>query len=170
MIQIATVAIYMLFLVGVFVAGIWDARKRRIPNKLNLTLLLLGLTHGFLTGEIVSSLLGAGFAFFLSILPALIMRIPILQAVGGGDIKMMTAVGSFYGLSLSLFWAFGIGSVLSVIFGIIQMARAGYLKSYVLIRPYAVLDVPETRVPFGTFLALGIFIYETIVFGMIFFS
>ncbi|PTQ50932.1 MAG: hypothetical protein HSCHL_2044 [Hydrogenibacillus schlegelii] len=164
MMYVATVFVYLLFLAGVFVAGLRDARERRIPNKLNLTLFVLGLLHGFLTGQIGSSLLGAAFSFFLSILPAFIMRMPVLQAVGGGDIKLMTAVGAFYGLTSGLFWAFGIGSVLSVVYGIVRMARSGYLKAYVLLRPFGVLDVPEARVPFGSFLALGIMMYETIMF------
>lgn len=169
MMYVAHIVVYILFLAGVFAAGLWDARERRIPNKLNLVLFVLGLLNGYLTGQIGSSLLGAAFTFFLSIFPAIIMRMPVLQAVGGGDIKMMTAVGSFYGLAYSLFWVLGIGSILSVVYGIVQMARAGYLKSYILLRPYSVLDVPETRVPFGSFLSLGIMIYESIMFVTILF-
>lgn len=164
----ANIIVYVLFLIGVFAAGIWDARERRIPNKLNLALFILGILHGFLIGEIELSLIGAGFAFFLAIFPALIMRMPVLRAVGGGDIKMMTAIGAFYGLSYPLFWVFAIGSILSVIYGLFRMAKAGYLKSYIILRPIMVLDVPETRVPFGVFLSLGIMIYETIMFIMMF--
>lgn len=153
-------AIYVLFLLGVLAVGAWDWRTRRIPNKLNFTLITLGLLFNALRFELPNALYGVLLGLLISIIPALILRIPVLQGIGGGDIKFMMALGSFYGASLPFFCVLGIGSLVAVMGGIVQLIRARQLVMYFLLRPFGVPDLEAASVPFGTYLALGVFLYE----------
>jgi hypothetical protein len=90
----------------------------------------------------------------ISLLPALILRMPVLQGIGGGDIKFMMALGSFYGPSLPFFYVLGIGSIAAVVGGLVQLIRARQLVTYILLRPFGVPDLEAATVPFGTYLAL----------------
>lgn len=147
------------FLAGVLVAGIWDLKERRIPNLLNLALFLLGLAHGWVAGRVFSSLEGAACGIAVLVLPALLLRLPVLKAVGGGDVKLVAALGSFYGLP-KLFWVLLAGSILAFLGGMVNLLLKGKLKTYLLLRPFGVPDIPEAYVPFGSYLALGVFITE----------
>lgn len=74
-------------------AAWWDLRARRIPNALTLTgllaALLLRVPLGM--GAVGLGLLGAGLAFGLSLVFFL------AGGMGGGDVKLLAAVGAFLG-------------------------------------------------------------------------
>lgn len=74
-------------------AAVYDVRQRRIPNWLCLAGLILALL--LRAGEGLDSL-GAGLAgsgiAFLAALPLFLVR-----GLGGGDVKLLTAVGAFLG-------------------------------------------------------------------------
>ncbi len=94
-----------------FSAAVWDLATHRIPNLLILggaaLGLLSGLYHQGLTG-LAASLLGllVGMCLFL---PGYLMRM-----TGGGDLKLMGAVGSLLGPSLTLHAFF-----LYILFGLV---------------------------------------------------
>ena len=74
-----------------------DVRFRRIPNKLVLATLLVGLSLNTVTGGVwglLSSLGGLGAAF------SLMLMLHVFGAMGAGDVKLFGAVGSVIGLSL----------------------------------------------------------------------
>lgn len=85
--------------VGLGVAVLWDLRHQRIPNVLTVSLAALGLVLATVEGGMsgaLDALLGLiiGFAFFF---------IPfILGGIGGGDVKLMAAVGAMSGYALTL--------------------------------------------------------------------
>src|SRR4051812_49259760 len=75
-------------------AAVHDVRTRRIPNLLNLVLFLTGLGVSF-TGmwKVAPSQAGLGaLAGFGLTLPLF-----VIGAVGGGDVKMLTALGAWLG-------------------------------------------------------------------------
>ena len=86
-------------------AVVTDLRDRRIPNELTVSGLLVGLAIAAMMegGMPVSALAGAGLAFVIS-LPFVALR-----ALGGGDAKLLVAVGVFVGpaglLSVALYGA-----------------------------------------------------------------
>jgi prepilin peptidase CpaA len=91
------------------IAALTDFRTRRIPNWLTLAGFGAGLLAGFLSAGwsgLGAALLGgaAGFAVFFFIY--------VLGAMGAGDVKLMAAAGTFFGVPL-IFWA----AVCSAIFG-----------------------------------------------------
>lgn len=81
-------------LVGlVSIAIVTDLRTRRIPNVLTVTGLFLALLLRAVPGgdPLAPGFLGAGIAFALS------FPLVLLGGLGGGDAKLLTAVGAFLG-------------------------------------------------------------------------
>ena len=76
-----------------------DVRYRRIPNKLVLVTLLVGLAvNTFFGGPygLVTSLAGFGLAF------ALMFFFHLFGTMGAGDVKLFAAIGAINGISLVL--------------------------------------------------------------------
>jgi prepilin peptidase CpaA len=76
------------------VAGITDWRARRIPNWLTLSGFIVGCAVNAYTGGwggSVHALGGAALAF------AIHLPLFLLRATGGGDVKLMTALGAILG-------------------------------------------------------------------------
>lgn len=86
-----TVAVALIIL---SIAAVWcDLRRRRIPNALTLGGLLLALVLRTAAGldALTAGLLGAALAFGLS------LPLFAIGGLGGGDVKLLTAVGAFLG-------------------------------------------------------------------------
>jgi prepilin peptidase CpaA len=75
-----------------------DVRTRKIPNALPITLAVFGLAMGALGGwrGLASSLIAGLLLLILGTLPF------GLGLIGGGDIKLLAACGSVFGLSAVL--------------------------------------------------------------------
>ncbi len=97
-------ALEVLVVALTLVAAVYDLRERRIPNWLSVTGMLVGvLANVMLAG--VAGLKAAGLGFAL----AALVYVPLflLRAVGGGDVKLMAAVGAIAGpgVWLAIFFA-----------------------------------------------------------------
>lgn len=84
----------VLLIAIVSVAAIYDLRFRRIPNWLNLSGVVLGLT--------VNTLLFARHGFIMAALGiafAAVVYVPLylIRGMGAGDVKLMAAVGAIAG-------------------------------------------------------------------------
>ena len=92
--------ILLLILVGL--SGFFDAKVRRIPNKITFPAILFGLVIGLITG----GWLGL-FQSFIGLLVGLgIFFIPFgLGGMGAGDVKLMGAIGSLMGWNFSVWTA-----------------------------------------------------------------
>jgi prepilin peptidase CpaA len=90
MIQIAASAALLAL---ILLAGASDLRTRRIPNALTVTALGVALALRGATGvePLASGLAGASIAF------ATAVPLVMLGGLGGGDAKMLAAVGGFLG-------------------------------------------------------------------------
>jgi prepilin peptidase CpaA len=82
-------------LIGVVVvAGIYDARYRKIPNWISLSGLILGLGMNTLLsgrGGLESASLGLGVAILVY------MPLYLIRGMGAGDVKLMAAIGAIVG-------------------------------------------------------------------------
>jgi prepilin peptidase CpaA len=81
-------------LLALVLSAVIDHGSRRIPNWLSFPLLAGGLAQSFFVGSLVTpgwSVLGCLAAF------ALMLPFFVIGAKGGGDLKLMTAVGAWVG-------------------------------------------------------------------------
>jgi prepilin peptidase CpaA len=104
-----------------------DLRSFRIPNALTGPAMCAGLAINawfFGWAGVQASLEGFGLALLLLIGPF------ALGGIGGGDVKMMGAVGAFIGPRL-LLYSLLIGMALGGVFAVVQLARMARLREKV---------------------------------------
>src|SRR6187200_955437 len=85
---------------GVLIAAFTDLWKFKVHNKLTLPLLVSGLAyHTAMDGwsGLGMSAVGALFGF------AILISFYVLGGMGGGDVKLMAAIGAWLGWPLTLF-------------------------------------------------------------------
>ncbi len=140
-------------------AFIIDYKLQIIPNRLNLTMFELGLIFTFIYGisninlaidMLIGMFTGAGIFLIITLLGELIAG---KEAMGFGDVKLMGALGLYFGFSgtiaLTLI-AFLIGAVLSVILLIIKVKKT---SEYIPFGPFIVIAAGiMTFVPFNIIL------------------
>ena len=116
-----------------------DLRHRIIPNFMVVIALVIGIIFSFiaktsLIDTILGMICGGGILFLLALIP---------NAMGGGDIKLMFAIGALLGPNRTL-WALLLAFIISSIISIVLI----------------LLKIKGTKdyIPFGPFLSLGSFI------------
>jgi prepilin peptidase CpaA len=112
-------------LLAVLCVACWtDLTTRRIPNWVTVPGMLLGVglhaLQGF--GPLAGALLGVAFAFLVG-LPFFIGGL-----VGGGDAKLLMAVGGFFGPA-EFVWAALAIAIAGGVLGLVEAARQGVLRS-----------------------------------------
>jgi prepilin peptidase CpaA len=111
--------------VMLLVASVLDLRERRIPNWLTLSLLVGGMVQAGLGSGTVSpasSGLGILVGFVLMFLPF------ALGALGGGDVKLLAAVGAWLG-PMPTVGVFAAAAVVGMIIVLAQCALTGRLST-----------------------------------------
>ncbi len=103
----------------------FDIRSRRVPNALTLTSAVAGILFGALTGGWAgagSSAAGAavGLAVFLPFFA--------LGGMGGGDVKLMGAIGAWVG-PLTALWTGLYGAVAGGVMALALALARGYLRT-----------------------------------------
>ncbi len=139
-------------------AFIIDFRLQIIPNRLNLTIFEVGLVFAFLYGlsnvaitinMILGMLAGGGVFLLITLVGGLFYG---KEAMGFGDVKLMGALGLFFGLSnivVITLVSFLIGAVLSIFLLLTKIRKS------------------DEYIPFGPFIVLATFISMYIPFEQI---
>lgn len=147
---------YMILLPMLLCAFVVDLKEQIIPNRLNLLMFEVGLVFVFLYGftninialnMLIGMLAGGGIFLVITLLGGLIAG---KEAMGMGDVKLMGALGLYFGLQnivvISVI-AFLIGAIGSIIFMIISKKNA---NTYIPFGPFIVISsVITTFVPFS---------------------
>ncbi len=109
------------------VAAVIDLRDRRIPNWLSLTLVFSGLIGSCLFTHAISPLqslaglsIGFGLCFILF----------ALGAMGGGDVKLMAAVGAWLG-AWPVLAVYCVAAIVGMLIVLVQATAAGRLRTLV---------------------------------------
>jgi prepilin peptidase CpaA len=87
----------LVVLSAVLIAAATDIWKFKVYNALTLPLLVSGLIYHAFRLELANSLLGVLFGF------AALIVLYIVGGMGGGDVKLMAAVGAWLGLPLTFY-------------------------------------------------------------------
>jgi prepilin peptidase CpaA len=109
---------------GVLVAAVTDLWKFKVHNLLTLPLLLTGLLyHGWVDGlpGLGASVLGAAFGFLVLFL------FYLMGGIGGGDVKLMAAVGAWLGLPLT-FYVFIVSSLAAGVYAVVLIVAHGHWR------------------------------------------
>lgn len=150
---------YMLLLPMLLCAFVVDLKEQIIPNRLNLLMFEIGLVFVFLYGfnninialnMLIGMIVGAGIFLIITLLGGLIAG---KEAMGMGDVKLMGALGLYFGLQnivvISVL-AFLIGAIGSIIYMIIKRKNA------------------NTYIPFGPFIVISSVITIFVPFSILF--
>ena len=140
---------YLLLTPMLISAFIIDYKYQIIPNRLNLTIFEVGLVFSFIYGlsdvaiainMFLGMLAGAGIFFLITFLGGIFYG---KEAMGFGDVKLMGALGLYFGLSniiIITLLSFLIGAILSVILLLSKIKKS------------------NEYIPFGPFIVIGAFI------------
>ena len=130
-------------------AFVIDLKYRIIPNRLNMTIFEIGIALTFIYGinnvniakdMLLGMLVGGGIFLAITLLGGLIAG---KEAMGLGDVKLMGAIGLFFGVSSILeitLLAFFVGAIISIFI--------------ILIRKF-ILKIDDDYMPFGPFLTIS---------------
>lgn len=139
-------------------AFIIDYKFQIIPNRLNLTMFEIGLVITFLYGlsdvaiainMLLGMVVGAGIFLLITLIGGIAYG---KEAMGFGDVKLMGALGLYFGLSniiIITLLSFLIGAVLSIVLLATKIKKM------------------DEYIPFGPFIVLGTFISIYIPFEII---
>ncbi len=156
-------------LVFVCTAAWWDVNTGRIPNQLTMTGLAAAVILRAPLGLdiLLQGLGGLGIALGLGLV------FYVLRAIGGGDVKLLAAVGAFLG-SGEVLGALGLIAVLGAAYALLTMSLRGVLPLLVLntvdvikswltlgrAGPIRKLESPGAlTIPYGVPIALGTLIW-----------
>jgi len=115
-------------LIGLVCTAAWlDFTTHRIPNWLTVTGLAVALLLRASLGPavFVSGREGLGVGLAAS------LGLSALRAIGGGDVKLLAAVGAFFGFP-AVIGALGLMAVLGGAFALVSMVRRGVLPLLIL--------------------------------------
>lgn len=138
-----------LILIITFIAMITDVKEHKIPNRLLLGSLIVGL---------VFTLFNAGFmegvTFLLrAVLGILIMIVPyVFKKVGGGDVKLVAIVCAY----MNWIPSFYIAVYFSIIGAMIALVLL-FIKQYF---PLLLKDNYERAIPYALPIHLGVVVYN----------
>jgi prepilin peptidase CpaA len=158
------VKLALLIAVFAVVAAIYDLRTRRIPNSLTVSGVGLGLLIHALSGGILSALLASliGFAVGLTFFQ--------IGAVGGGDVKLIAALGALLGLPhwiLAMQVAILAAAAMALVQvtrmrvfrrtcrNVIEIFKSLYISGFKAHPTINVNDLSTVRSPFGVAAAIG---------------
>lgn len=161
---------YLILLPMLLCAFVVDLKEQIIPNRLNLLIFETGLVFTFLYGfsniNIAANMLmgmiaGGGIFLLITLLGGLIAG---KEAMGMGDVKLMGALGLFFGLQnivvISVL-SFLIGAIGSIIFMIVRRKNA---NTYIPFGPFIVISTIITI--FAPFNILFTMLMEFFTLGM----
>lgn len=151
-------------------ALIIDYKLQIIPNRLNLTMFEIGLVLAFIYGTaniniaidcLCGMLAGAGIFLVITLLGGLIAG---KEAMGFGDVKLMGALGLYFGLSgiiyISLI-AFLLGAIISVFLLVTKKKKS---DEYIPFGPFIVMAaIITTFVPYEI---IEVILIKTFTLGM----
>ncbi len=160
--KILEIIFFSVFVLILLIIGFLDFKTYIIPNKLVFPLVILGIIYQLLFGNVPDLLLGFSISFIIGFICFL------SGGMGGGDVKLMTAIGTWLGFEDFIIITL-IASIFGLIWSVIDFIRQKRLKEKAL-HIYSQLKVfrfvgfrainiknedLKRPIPFGGFLVLA---------------
>ena len=147
------------------VCAITDISKGKIPNKITYSVIVLGFVLAAISGGFsgfLNSLAGFGLGFGMMFL------IYMWGGFGGGDVKLMAAIGALKGYPFVIYAAF-YSAIIGGIYSLAVVIWKGRFRNTMmnvgrqilaLVKPSSVLSAPldpkeSTQIPFGFCICVG---------------
>lgn len=102
-----------------------DYRRHWVPNLITIPMFLTGLAYAIYQGYVLGALVGAGTAFLFGFV------LFAMGGMGGGDVKLMAALGAWFGL-FGMLPVILLASLIGIAWGLGKKAKAGRLKEWAL--------------------------------------
>jgi len=157
---------YLILSPMILSAFVIDYRLQIIPNRLNLTMFELGLVFAFLYGisnvaitidMLLGMVAGGGIFLLITLIGGALYG---KEAMGLGDVKLMGALGLYFGLSNIIIIAlvsFLIGAILSIFLLVSKIKKT---DEYIPFGPFIVISTfISIFVPFETLLSILLTIF-----------
>ena len=106
------------------IACVWDVRTRRIPNVLTFSAAIAGLAFHVMTGGLAGAQTAAG-GWLLGLL--LLLPYFVLGGMGGGDVKLVAALGAWLGPQ-DTFWLAIYAGLAGGVIGLTLAFARGYAR------------------------------------------
>lgn len=161
---------YMLLTPMLISAFVIDYRLQIIPNRLTLTMFEIGLLFTFIYGifniniainMLLGMLAGGGIFLIITLIGGLLAG---KEAMGFGDVKLMGALGLYFGLvnivTIAIM-SFLIGAIISIV---LLVSKIRKVSEYIPFGPFIVIATfISIFIPFGTILTI---LLEIFTLGM----
>ncbi len=163
---------YMLLSPMMISALMIDWKLQIIPNRLNLTMFEVGLGITVIQGifninvainMLLGSLVGAGIFFLITVIGGFIAG---KEAMGFGDVKLMGALGLYFGwinmIMISLI-AFLLGAIISIILLVTKIRKTNeYIPfgPFIVVAAFIVMIVPSSMVMYALFKIFTLGMYK----------
>lgn len=116
--------LYAVLIPGVLLASWIDYSQRRVPNWLNLTLILAG----FVAQACFFGWTGVTTGFWGMLTGLGLLIVPwLMHGMGAGDVKLLSAVGVWLGPLLTLY-SFVLGAAIGGVVAVIMIVSTGRLR------------------------------------------
>ena len=172
MLNVLTLTKYLILSPMLLSALMIDWKLQIIPNRLNLTIFEVGLAFTFAEGicniyvgidMLLGSLLGAGIFLIITLLGGLIAG---KEAMGFGDVKLMGAIGLFFGwekmIMISLI-AFLLAAIISIFLLVTKKRKTDeYIPfgPFIVIASFIVMIIPANVLVFTLFKIFTLGMYK----------
>lgn len=160
----------LILLTMLLTSVIIDIRYRKIPNYITLPVILMGIILNLILYKLVGiadSGKGILVALGIFIIPY------ILGIVGGGDVKLMMAVGALKGVNFALYSSFSVIICGGIISGIILIRQKTKLNDFLIklgifIFQKKVIEENKSYFPYSIAIAIGVIIILCLELGGIY--
>ena len=153
--DITKLSMYACLIPMLISAFIVDYKIQIIPNRLNLTMFEIGMIFVFIYGMkntsisidmLLGALVGGGIFFLITVIGGFIAG---KEAMGFGDVKLMGALGLYFGFASTIaisVMSFLFGAVVSIV---LMIVRKNKMNSYIPFGPFIVISaIISIFVPF----------------------
>ncbi len=160
----------LILLTMILSSVIIDIRYGKIPNYITLPAILMGTVLNltlYKLGGIQDSMQGILVALGIFIIPY------ILGIVGGGDVKLMMAVGAIKGVNFALYSSFSVIICGGIIAGIILIRQKTKLNDFLIklrifIFQKKIIEENKNYFPYSVAIAIGVIIILCLELGGIY--